>query len=902
MQSQRKTARRRHAAIAAVVVVNALIGTGLVPAPAGAAFGLEDSDLVVLGEDGQAATRAGWHPLAVTTTFHLETRDDPDFGLVPDGSPRDLVIDLPAGLAIDPQAVPRCSSAGFRPVGSTGETSCPDATAVGVFGLVQPGSSTSSELTPVYNLQPPPGAPSLLGFRLNGLSATIEGGLRSDDDPNLFASVSGISQAELIFGGTLSLWGNPASTAHDAERGHCVRSGGSCPVEPLDRPFLTLPRSCTGPLSTLLSADSWELPGAWVGAIALGPAMQGCQSLGLSPTIGFRPTANAAASTSSLDLSLDLDNPGLTDPVGVAQSDLRQARFVLPAGMTANSAFAEGLGLCSRIEYERETVSSAPGSGCPDSSNVGTALLESPLLEEPVKGPLFVARPGDTGSQASSSSLDLALYMVLRDPERGILVKQRVAVVPDPEDGRLVATASDLPQIPFSHFELHFRQGTPSPLVTPPRCGSHAARYELEPWAGGPAVVGDAGFDLRGNCTNSGFQPKLAAGVTHPRAGAASTFVTTLTRSDGEQIPAGLSLELPPGLAANFAAPLCPEASAADGSCPAASRVGYARIAAGVGTSPLWVPQEGKPPSAVYLAGPDGEAPFSFVIVVPAIAGPFDLGTVVLRAPISIDRRTAQARIRLDGLPQLLKGIPLDYRAIRIVLDRPGFVRNPTSCEATSIDGSATSSEGSRAPLADSFQVKDCGALPFRPRLSLRLLGPTRRSAHPGLRAVVRPRPADANIGRVAATLPATELLDARGIGAVCTREQFAGSECPSASIRGHAKVWTPLLDRPLAGPVYLRSSASKLPDLAASLRGQVGVDIVAGVDSTHGRLRIALRGLPDIPLSKVELTLEGGEDGLLVNTGGVCSRPGRMVAAFVGKNGKRHRAAPALKTSCAGP
>jgi hypothetical protein len=411
----------------------------------------------------------------------------------------------------------------------------------------------------------------LLGFRIANVSGTIEGGLRSDGDRNLFASVTGISQAESLFGGTLTLWGNPAAAAHDSERGHCIRNGGSCPVEGTPPPFITLPRSCTGPLGTRLRADSRESPGIWTEASALSPGMEGCGRLGLSPTIGFQPSANLPSSASSLDVGVDLDNPGLTDPAGIAQSDLRGARFLLPPGMTFNPAFAEGLGVCGVEEFGREALASEPGAGCPESSKIGTAALVSPLLEQPLKGPVFVARPGGAGA-ASDASLDLALYMVLRQPALGILVKQRLAIEPDPTDGRLTATAADLPQIPFSHFELHFRQGIPTPVVTPPTCGHQAVRYELEPWAGGQPVVGDAGFDLQGSCGQPGFGPTLTAGVTHPRAGG-STFVATLARADDEKVPDGLSLQLPPGLAANFGdVPLCPEASAAVGDCPSASR------------------------------------------------------------------------------------------------------------------------------------------------------------------------------------------------------------------------------------------------------------------------------------------------------------------------------------------
>lgn len=863
----------------------ALLLICLVPSSAQATFGFKHLGIAFTDEGGSVVTQAGAHPFAWTTAFTFNTEFVSEVSERPDQELKDLRIQLPPGLIGTPALLPRCVRADFF------AEACPASTVVGEIALHTSYSGIEGMKFPLFNLEPVPGEAAELGFIAAGVPVKIEITINPAPPYNLVASISHVSQAAALFGADLSIDGAP---------------GG--------RPFLTLPRNCSGPPKAAFEADSWQQPGSWTPAAIVSPlggsgstdplAMTGCDELGFDPTVGVRPTTAVARGPTGLDFSLDIPDEGLTSATGTVASDLSKAVLTLPEGMTVNPSVVEGLGACTLAVYERETLDSASGAGCPDASKIGTAEVESPLLKEPLAGNLFVAQPDDpaTGRPSVENPFDslLAIYAIFRNPKLGIFIKQAIEIEPDSTSGRLTATIDDIPQLPFSHFELHLRDGARSPLTTPPACGTHTASYELTPSSGAAPLHGQSSFTLDGGCASPRFAPTLSAGTVTPRAGAASSFVVDLTRSDDEQNLSALELVLPPGITADFGSvPPCPATLAAAGACPGVSRIGFARIAAGVGTIPVWVPRPADPPSSVYLAGPYEGAPFSLVVAVPARGGPFDLGTAVVRAAIFIDPRTAQAKIHLDLLPQILDGIPISYRAIHLVVDRPGLVFNPTSCAATAVQASVGSATGTVAVASDRFQAHDCAALGFRPKVSVRLLGPTHRGAHPSFRTVMRTRPGDANVGRVAVTLPGAELLDSRHFGAICTESRFADDRCPAASVYGHAKAWSPMLDRPLEGPVYLRASHAKLPDLAASLGGRFHLDLVSSVDSVRGRLRIKLQGLPDVPLSKVVLTMRGGRRGLLVNTGGLCASAHRAVANFKGQNGKRHEISPVVKTDC---
>jgi hypothetical protein len=394
-----------------------------------------------------------------------------------------------------------------------------------------------------------------------------------------------------------------------------------------------------------------------------------------------------------------------------------------------------------------------------------------------------------------------------------------------------------------------------------------------------------------------------------PIAGAYTPFVVNLSRQDGSQELKGLNLTLPPGMAAKFAGVAeCSDAAIASAeaktgkqeqaapSCPASSHLGTVTVGAGAGPSPIYVKGD------AYLAGPYKGAPLSMAIITPAVAGPFDLGTVAVRAPLYIDPETAQGTVK-STFPTILQGIPLDVRSIAVSIDRKDFTLNPTSCEAKAVTGEAISTQGQSVPLNNRFQVGGCQNLGFKPKLSLKLKGGTKRGAHPSLKATLTyPKGgAYSNIAYAQVALPHSEFLDQGHIGTVCTRVQFAAKQCPAKSVYGYAKAITPLFDQPLEGPVYLRSSNNQLPDLVADLNGQVNVVLDGKNDSIHGGLRNTFQAVPDAPVSKFTLTLKGAKRGLLQNSTDICQGTHKANARFVAHNGKVVVLRPELQAKCKG-
>jgi hypothetical protein len=234
----------------------------------------------------------------------------------------------------------------------------------------------------------------------------------------------------------------------------------------------------------------------------------------------------------------------------------------------------------------------------------------------------------------------------------------------------------------------------------------------------------------------------------------------------------------------------------------------------------------------------------------------------------------------------------------------PNRPLNPTSCEPMQVAATALSSLGQAAALSNRFQVGGCDALPFAPKLALTLIGRTRRAADPALKAVLTAQPGEANIAAAQVTLPHSEFIDQDHLQNICTRVQFNegggnGERCPAASVYGFAKADTPLLDRPLEGPVYLRSSTHELPDLVAALGGQINVVLAGHIDSVKGRLRSTFEVVPDAPVGTFTLEMQGGAKGLLTNSTNLCRQANPATANFFGQNGKVSHAKPVLKVSC---
>jgi hypothetical protein len=940
----------------AVACALAVLCAAIAAAPASAAFGLKPGSVnaSVLDDSGNTYTQAGGHPFSVTTEFKLNSIPDPNeaggtFGLpISDEAPlRNVKVEAPQGFVADPTATPRCTLADVLAEGILGLTRCPDSSQVGLaytdFNLF---GQTLHWPSPIYNLVPGLGQPALFAFKVAAPVIVAVPSLRSDSDYGFDFNVLNIDQSAAVTANQFTFWGVPASPAHDSVRGfyffgshYCGDlSSPPCKSDAPQKPFLTLPTDCThGAFDVRTEVQSWrghsdsesilthDDEGNPVGVTR-------CDRVPFEPSISAAPTTDNAESPTGLDFELSIPDGGIKNPEGLAQSNLKTTVVKLPEGVTVNPSAAEGLGVCTPVDYSNEKLKTLPGQGCPNQSKIGTVQIESPLLDvsERIEGSLFLGQPDDPGTTepGAENPFDsfLAIYIVAKIPDRGVIVKMAGKIEPDPLTGQITTTFDNLPQLPFSSFKVHFREGGRAPLVSEPTCGQHSTEAELIPYSNPtePTHLSSVSLITRGvgggACPEGGvppFEPGFQAGSVNNNAKSFSPFDMRLIREDGEQDMTKFSAILPPGVLGKLAGiSKCPDSAIAAAkaktgkqelaspSCPANSEIGHILAGAGVGSVLTYV--SGK----TYLGGPYHGDPLSVIVITPAVAGPFDVGTVVTREALTLNPETAEVEVdgaASDPIPHILKGIPLKLRDLRVYVDRDKFILNPTSCDPSRarsvLFGSYLNvfdpSDDVPVDLATRYQAANCLNLGFKPHLALKLKGGTRRGAHPALRAVLKARPADANIGAATVTLPRSAFLDQAHIRTICTRVQFKANQCPEGSVYGHARAITPLLDDPIEGPVILRSSNHKLPDLVAHLEGLVDVNVVAKIGSHKGGLRSSFESVPDAPVTKFVLTMQGGSKGLVVNSRSLCAAKNRAGVALVGQNGKPSNSKPVVKASC---
>ena len=909
-------------------------------------------------EDGEPASRAGSDPYQQTIAFGFPTRNL-GAGLTNDGHPRDIYIDLPRGMVGSPAASPiLCTEAKL-----TGEEGCPDESQVGMVDVTsligEKGNNTVIESN-LYNMVPPPGAVAEIATNVADSGVFLHSivGVRSDRDFEVEAAthdVIAFGQTP-IFNVQAQVWGDPSSPAHERIRGNCHDSKNTCPVEPQNTPFLTLPGECPGtPPLFHLSADTWEKPSPAFGEREVSiPAtdrsgqtqvsIEGCDAMEFEPAISAQPTTNLTDSPSGLDVTLHQpQETELEDPTPPAAAKDVTVRF--PAGLAINPSQAAGLGACSEAQIGYTTTkgsaprfSMAPQS-CPAQAKIGSFEVSSPALiartpdqevaedpasEKPIQevlhGSVYVAQPFANPFKAL-----IAVYLALEDEKTGILAKLAGRGDLDPATGQITTTFKENPELPLEDVRVHIFGGPRGSFTTPPTCNTYSTETELVPWSApqGNAANPQSAFQTTaapsgGACPTSEAQlpnaPKLGAGTLDPAAGKYSPLIFKLSREDGSQRLAKIEATLPSGLIAKLAGVgTCSEADIAkarsreepqkgaleqaDPSCPASSQVGTVVASAGSGPTPYFTQGH------AYLAGPYKGAPISIVAIAPAVAGPFDLGTVVSRSAVYLDPTTAQGRVVSDPLPTILDGIPLDLRSVAVRADRPGFSLNPTSCAEKSFGGQVLSTLGAPAALFARFQVGGCKSLPYKPKLSARLYGPTHRGAHPRFRGVFTAKSGEANTAKISFTFPKSEFIDQAHFRTICTRVQFAANACPAGSVYGHVKAYTPLLDYPLEGPAYLRSSSHKLPDLVLALRGPasqpIAFDAVGRVDSVNGGLRVRFQEVPDAPISKVIVSAQGAKKGLFQNSTNICKGIHRATLKLDSQSGKVSDSQPKLVAQC---
>jgi hypothetical protein len=918
--------------------------------------GEEGFSASVIADGGEVATTAGSHPYQLSLSIGLnlggEFEGQPGVPFS-DGDLRELRITMPPGLIANPAAPSRCAAVDFGTPrvspfeDSRSGESCPERSQV---GTVEVETSSAVRRFGVFNLDPPPGVPAQLGFAPFGAPIVLDADLLADGSHAMVFEAANFPQALDLHGLELTLWGTPWAVSHNGERGNCLNEAepgfpwAKCSVgapannEPLA--YLTLPADCRGPIAFAATASSWQQPAEVhteaVSRDASGqPApIAGCGSLPFDPhPVGLLGNRRAA-SASGFTFRLTNDNGALTETGMRIPSPARKAVVKLPEGVTINPSLGAGLGVCTPAQYAAETATGAPGSGCPNQAKIGDFTVRTPLFERWLEGAIYLAEPDDPATQAGGAENPfdslLAVYLVAKSAQHGVLIKVAGEILADPGTGRLTASFDDLPQLPYTDLEVSFRSGQRAPLVTPPLCGAAATQISVTPWAealppaqSSTASTIDAGSS-GGPCPRGGvapFTPGVVAGGVNSNVGSYTPYFVHLSRTDGEQEITSYSLVLPRGITGKLAGiPLCSEAAiaaartrrgfaeAASPSCPAASQVGHTLSGYGVGSALTYAAGN------VYLAGPYHGKPLSLVTVNSATVGPFDLGTIVIRSAFSVDERTAQLAIdsrASDPIPHIIDGIPLHLRDIRVYMDRPQFTRNPTSCEPSELVSALTGSgarfddptDDSSVTLRAHFQLLNCLTLGFRPKLGLRLRGGSRRGAYPALRVAFSARRGDANLKRIAVTMPHSLFLAQNHIHEVCTQEQFAADRCPASSIYGRAVAHTPLFDRPLAGPVYLRSSSHRLPDLVASLRGNdVHIVLEGRIGPAKNGIRTFFDDLPDAPIESFVLIMAGGKRGLLVNSSDICAAPPEATVKALGQNNRGAVFEATLRGQCSGP
>jgi hypothetical protein len=871
---------------ATVLVV--VVGAWLAPAASAGEF--DEFGIASVGAE-ETTPAAGSHPDFTTRLVlnHHFKEGRP----VASARVQEISVALPPGLIGDPTAYPTCSLGEFNALGD-----CSVETQVGIVKALISELGLGEEVTePLYNLEVPhPGREiAKLGFFAGIFPITIDVSVRTAGDYGVTATVHNATGLAPLISAATTLWGVPGDPSHDEQRLTTFEAldcpGGTACKAPEGKrsstlvgvPFLTNPSACQ-PMAVGFTATSYQLPGLVVAAQAPMAPITGCGAVPFAPTMEVEPTSRVAGAPTGLRTTLRI--PQVAEDDEPASSAMRIAKVTLPEGMGISPGAVYGIATCSDAQVG---LGQEVSPGCPDASKVGTARIVSPSLPGAIDGVVYLRDP-QPGNQ-------FRLWLVAE--AFGLHVKLPGEVHANDRTGRLTAEFRETPQVPVEEIGLDIWGGDRAPLKNPDACGTYAARYELTPWSGNPPTVGQSPMTVDQGCGRA-FEPRLEAGVTRPVAGAFSPLVIDLFREDGGDNVAAFDVALPRGLLAQLrGVPLCPDAAAAAGDCPSASRIGSVAASVGSGPLPLWLPQPGKEPLDAYLSDPYGGDPFGVVVEVPAQAGPFDLGTVIVRSGIHIDPETGQASVKTSQLPQFVEGVAATYRALHVKIDRRNFTLNPTSCAKKEFGSTITSTLGAIAHPSYPFQVGGCKALRFSPQLSLRLRGGTERGDYPALKAILKAKQGQANIRRTSLALPRSEFLAQEHIETICTRVRFAAGTCPKRAIYGYAKAWTPLLDKPLKGPVYLRSSDHQLPDLVAALDGQLDIDLVGRIDSHKGGIRTTFASVPDAPVTRFVLQMKGGAKGLLANSRDICRSRQRATVQMDAQNGRLHDFDAPLRVQC---
>jgi hypothetical protein len=890
-------------------------------------------------------TQAGGDPWAMTVTGKVTAEEYN--ATLPTQDPKDFVVSLPPGLFGNPLAMPRCPLTQLTGTGNV--EPCPADTQLGVFKIYTDGKELFG---PIVNVTPEAGQSAEFALENEAKETYLLRGhlVRTAEGYGVSVVSSEVLRVGLT-GFELTFWGVPADLSHDPMRGRfcgtisgpplrCRGGNEQAGVQPVR--FLSLPTDCSeGSQPITLRADSWQEPGTVSGGQYVGyaersavfPGVTGCDLLQFDPSIRVEPDSFLADAPVGLDTTIVV--PQSEQPGSRATPHLRDAVVTLPEGVSISPGIVDGIQACNASGPEGINFSGseseevglggelqlAPGH-CPDASIVGTAEAVTPLLPEPVRGHVYLARPdcGGVGQGACTDkdALDGNLYQLYLElggtgklGNTGINIKVRGFVEANPATGQLTTKFLDNPQTPFSELHVSLNGGPRAPLDNPAVCGLAVTTSDLTPWSapgttpapellqvpGTPDATPSSFYEVQGCSSPRGLSPGFTAGMVTTQAGAFSPFTLDLSRKDREQYVKGLQVRTPPGLLGMLSSvPLCQEPAADQGTCPQSSEIGTTRVASGAGSHPFEV--GGK----VYLTGPHDGAPFGLSIVTNAVAGPFNLGLVVVRARIDVDRETSTLTITTDetgpyAVPQIVFGVPLRLQRITVNIDRPNFMFNPTNCVAQHLMATVTGSENAVANVSSPFAVGGCSSLAFKPKFAVSTSGRTSRANGASLDVKLSyPKGvfgSEANIAKVKVSLPKQLPSRLTTLQKACPAATFNinPSGCPSGSVVGIVRASTPLLPVGLSGPVYFVSHGGEaFPSLIVVLQGDgVRVDLTGTTFiSKAGITSSTFKSVPDVPVNTFELYLPQGRGSALAANGNLCSEQAKLVmpTTFIAQNG----------------
>ncbi len=853
------------------------------------AFGSGPVEVSPENEGGSADLQAGSHPFQLTTTFSFTRVLEAYEGELRPSAPallKNLHFELPPGLIGDPEAVPQCSNLDFSTILPKNTNPCPSDSAVGaaLVTLNEPlNFGFATETVPVFNLTPAPGEPARFGFEVFNVPVILDTAVATGGDYSVQVSVSNAPQTAQILASQVVFWGEPGAQAHDQSRGWACIQGGvdaqegeTCePPDPRPvTPFLTLPTSCEGPLTATLTGEAWS--GATLRETASIPALQGCATLPFQPTVEVASESHQASTPSGLSVTVKIPQQPLLAPGGLAEADVRDTTVTLPAGVELSPSAANGLQACSeeQVGYTRfnpekqiQEFTPAPAS-CPAASKLGTVRIKTPLLPHELQGSVFLA-----AQNANPFGSLLALYIVAEEPVSRVLVKLAGEVSLNESTLQATTTFTNTPQLPFEELTLNLFGGPRASTTTPAACGTYPLAATLTPWStpteyplsSAPSEITIQTGPNGGPCPNGQpFRPGFNAQSTNTQAAALSSFTLNVSRPDGNQPVQDVTVTLPPGLAALLSSVTpCPEPQASHGTCGPESLIGHTTVAAGLGPDPYSTPE-----GQVFITGPYNGAPFGLSIVAPAVAGPFNLGDVIVRSTINVNPQTAAVTITSDPLPTQLKGIPLQLQDINVTVDRPNFEFNPTNCDPTKIEGTLTGAQGATEPVSAPFQVQGCGGLPFAPKLTASAVGHGSKADGTSFAVTLESKGlGQANIAKVDLQLPTALSSRLPTLQKACLAAVFDANPagCGEDSIIGAATIHTPVLNNPLTGPAYLVSHGAEFPDVEFVLQGE-GITLVLDgeTDIKHGITYSRFETAPDAPFTRFETVLPAGPHGVL--------------------------------------